>query len=71
MGFTCSTCRNKAIDADQAARRLKPCRSPYCECSQGQCTHPGFYDARHEPSPVPAPPATPDNRDPSAEWNGA
>lgn len=28
---------------------LKPCRSPYCECSQGACTHPGFYDAREQP----------------------
>lgn len=27
---------------------LKPCRSPYCECDQGRCTHPGFYDARAE-----------------------
>lgn len=27
----------------------KPCRSPYCECSVGNCTHPGFYDARHIP----------------------
>ena len=25
----------------------KPCRSPYCECTKGKCTHPGFYDARH------------------------
>ena len=25
---------------------LKPCRSPYCECDVGGCTHPGFYDAR-------------------------
>jgi hypothetical protein len=24
----------------------KPCRSPYCECAVGACTHPGFYDAR-------------------------
>ena len=27
---------------------LKPCRSPYCECDEGKCTHPGFYDARGE-----------------------
>lgn len=27
-------------------RELKPCRSPYCECDVGACTHPGFYDAR-------------------------
>lgn len=25
---------------------LKPCRSPYCECEPGKCTHPGFFDAR-------------------------
>jgi hypothetical protein len=25
---------------------LRPCRSPYCECSQGQCSHPGCFDAR-------------------------
>lgn len=29
--------------------QLKPCRSPYCECEQGKCTHPGFFDARHLP----------------------
>ena len=28
--------------------QLKPCKSPYCECSAGKCTHPGFYDARGE-----------------------
>lgn len=28
---------------------MKPCRSPYCECPRDQCSHPGFYDARHEP----------------------
>jgi hypothetical protein len=30
----------------------QPCRSPYCECDAGKCTHPGFYDARHEPAPA-------------------
>lgn len=25
---------------------LRPCRSPYCECDPGKCTHPGCYDAR-------------------------
>jgi len=25
---------------------MKPCRSPYCECEVGKCTHPGFFDAR-------------------------
>jgi hypothetical protein len=24
----------------------KPCRSPYCECDVGKCTHPGFFDCR-------------------------
>lgn len=33
---------------------LKPCRSPYCECTVGQCTHPGCYDARHEAFTLPA-----------------
>ena len=28
---------------------LKPCRSPYCECTPGTCSHPGCYDARGEP----------------------
>ena len=23
-----------------------PCKSPYCECDTGKCTHPGFHDAR-------------------------
>lgn len=33
--------------AFQAGREtLKPCRSPYCECTVGKCTHPGCYDAR-------------------------
>lgn len=27
---------------------LKPCKSPYCECDFGKCSHPGFYDARGE-----------------------
>jgi hypothetical protein len=25
---------------------LCPCRSPYCECEQNKCSHPGCYDAR-------------------------
>jgi hypothetical protein len=32
----------------------KPCRSPYCECTPGQCSHPGCYDARSEPFEHPA-----------------
>lgn len=27
---------------------LKPCKSPYCECDEGKCSHPGFYDARSQ-----------------------
>jgi hypothetical protein len=34
---------------------LKPCRSPYCECTPGTCSHPGCYDARGEPFKHPAP----------------
>ena len=33
----------------------KPCRSPYCECTPGQCLHPGCYDARAEPFEHPTP----------------
>lgn len=29
----------------------RPCRSPYCECEPGKCTHPSCYDARAEPLP--------------------
>ena len=25
---------------------LKPCKSPYCECTPGHCEHPGCYDDR-------------------------
>jgi hypothetical protein len=28
---------------------LKPCRSPYCECTPGTCGRPGCRDARGEP----------------------
>lgn len=31
---------------------LKPCRSPYCECSENKCTHPGMYDARDSHGPT-------------------
>jgi hypothetical protein len=34
---------------------MKPCRSPYCECTPHQCQHPGFYDARHLPYTHPKP----------------
>lgn len=35
-----ATCKAQSI--------LHPCRSPYCECEPGECTRPGFRDARHE-----------------------
>ena len=31
------------------SEELSPCRSPYCECNEGACTHPGYFDARHIP----------------------
>lgn len=39
--------RSKAILRAQIT--LRPCRSPYCECDTGKCTHPGCFDARHIP----------------------
>lgn len=36
------------MSASTSELKLKPCRSPYCECEPGKCTHPGFRDARHE-----------------------
>jgi len=36
------------LDAPAQKSESKPCRSPYCECDKGKCTHPGFYDARGE-----------------------
>lgn len=43
--------RTPSHAAADAPTQLKPCRSPYCECTPGQCTHPGCYDARHESFP--------------------
>jgi hypothetical protein len=31
------------------SEELFPCRSPYCECNEGACTHPGYFDARDIP----------------------
>lgn len=59
--FCTDVCAEKA--------QLRPCRSPYCECDFGKCTHPGCYDARHEPWTAPA--SFDSTRCPSAEWNGA
>lgn len=39
-----TTCKAQSI--------LHPCRSPYCECEPGKCTHPGFRDARHETAEI-------------------
>lgn len=36
-------------DSEHKTHAPKPCRSPYCECTPHQCSHPGYYDARHEP----------------------
>ena len=44
-----------AIQEALAQPVLKPCHSPYCECTEGKCTHPGCYDARHEPFELPEP----------------
>ena len=41
---------SEQIGAFLTANGIKqPCHSPYCECERGKCSHPGFYDARHEP----------------------
>lgn len=37
------------VDVPEEPAPKRPCRSPYCECSPGQCTHPGCYDARGTP----------------------
>lgn len=36
------------MSASTSELKLKPCRSPYCECDPGKCTRLGFRDARHE-----------------------
>jgi len=38
--------RFPAVAQSQHKNSLRPCRSPYCECDHGKCTHPGCYDAR-------------------------
>lgn len=45
---TVAHCMNHGCVPKQA---LKPCRSPYCECDHGKCSHPGCYDARGEAWP--------------------
>jgi hypothetical protein len=47
------------IPLQPQSQSLKPCRSPYCECTPGQCLHPGCYDARGEPWPQPPAQPTP------------
>lgn len=39
----------KLLSTQMTKEAPKPCRSPYCECELGKCSHPGFYDARHFP----------------------
>ena len=46
--------RATASQPEQEPVALKPCRSPYCECDVGKCSHPGCYDARHEKLNPPA-----------------
>jgi hypothetical protein len=43
------------IPLQPQSQSLKPCRSPYCECTPGTCSHPGCYDARSEPFKHPTP----------------
>lgn len=44
-------CAHAALEAAASS----PCRSPYCECEQGKCTHPGFFDCRGAQSDCKAP----------------
>ena len=53
--FVYPTALRTAIEAALAQPVVKPCHSPYCECAEGKCTHPGCYDVRHEPFEFPEP----------------
>jgi hypothetical protein len=47
----CNSCETVAHCSQHGCiplQPLKPCRSPYCECTPGTCSHPGCYDARGE-----------------------
>lgn len=39
-------CEAKTVFGAGGPATLTPCRSPYCECPVGRCSHPGCYDAR-------------------------
>jgi len=52
---SCETVRHCSQHGCIPKQPLKPCRSPYCECTPGTCSHPGCYDARGEQFKHPAP----------------
>jgi len=52
---SCETVKHCSQHGCIPKQPLKPCRSPYCECTPGTCSHPGCYDARSEPFEHPAP----------------
>ena len=52
---SCETVKHCSQHGCIPLQPLKPCRSPYCECTPGTCSHPGCYDARSEPFKHPAP----------------
>ena len=52
---SCETVKHCSQHGCVPKQPLKPCRSPYCECTPGTCGHPGCYDARSEPFKHPAP----------------
>jgi len=45
---SCETVKHCSQHGCIPLQTLKPCRSPYCECTPGTCGHPGCYDARGE-----------------------
>ncbi len=51
---SCETVNHCLTHGCIPVQKLKPCRSPYCECSHNVCAHPGYYDARSEPFEHPA-----------------
>ena len=53
--LSCETVKHCSQHGCIPLQPLKPCRSPYCECTPGTCSHPGCYDARSEPFEHPAP----------------
>jgi hypothetical protein len=51
---SCETVKHCSQHGCIPLQPLKPCRSPYCECTPGTCSHPGCRDARGEPFEHPA-----------------